>query len=135
MGMRGLLLMMAVWAAAVFSLSGAAAFDLSPSYKPSATLVPGYYACRSGVDFDNFTSELDVNDGGSYTLRGQTGAGRVVMSPADGSIEFDGGPFMSDDTATTFAVNATRLSDGNAVIIIRFDFGNVVTDDYCALVS
>lgn len=124
----------AVLAAAFLSLPGIAmAFDLSPHNTPSSTLVPGYYACRSGLDFDNFTSQFDVGDGGSYTLRGQTGAGQIVMSPG-GAIEFDGGPFMSDDTATTYAANTTRLSDGNAVIIIRYDFGSIVTDDYCALV-
>lgn len=25
-----------------------------------------------------------------------------------------------------------RVSDGNAVIIVRHDFGDTVTDDYCA---
>lgn len=126
----------AIVAAVVLSLPGtAAAFALSPSYAPSPTLVPGYYACSSGLDFDRFTSQFDVSGGGSYTLRGQTGTGQIVISPADGTIEFDGGPFMSDDTAKTYAMNTIRRSDGNAVIIIRYDFGSVVSDDYCALVS
>ena len=109
-------------------------FDLSASYTPSAFLYPGYYACRSGLDFSTFTSQFDVMEDGSYTLRGQNGAGRIVIGP-DGAMEFDGGPFMSDATARTSAMNATRLSDGNAVIIIRYDFGSMVTDDYCALVD
>lgn len=125
----------AILAAVIFGLTGSVhAFDISAFYAPSSTLLPGYYACRSGLDFDRFTSEFDVNRGGIYTLRGQTEKGQIVMSPADGSIEFDGGPFMSDDTAKTYAMNTSRLSDGNAVIIIRYDFGSVVTDDYCAWV-
>lgn len=124
----------AIATATIFGLAGAGhAFDLSQSYAPSAALLPGYYACRSGLDFDSFTSQFDVDSDGRYALRGQDGSGQLVMA-ADGAVEFDGGPFASDETATTYAMNATRHSDGNPVIIIRYDFGSVVTDDYCAWV-
>jgi len=58
----------------------------------------------------------------------------MVMSSADGTIDFESGPFQSDKTAKTYARNTTRISDGNAVIIIRYDFGKKVTNDYCARV-
>ena len=32
-------------------------------------------------------------------------------------------------------MSTLRISDENPVIIIRYDFGNVVTDDYCARVG
>lgn len=116
------------------ALAGAA-FDISSSYTPRTKLVPGYYACRSGLDFNTFTFSFDVAADGSYKVRGQNGKGRIVMSAANGSLDFKGGPFASDATAKTYARNTTRVSDGNAVIIIRYDYGNVVTDDYCARVK
>jgi hypothetical protein len=112
----------------------APAFDLSASYAPRTSLVPGYYACRSGLDFDRFTFTFDLQANGRYKLRGQVGEGQLVMSPVDGTIDFKSGPFTSDSTAKTYARNTTRLSDGNAVIIIRYDFGNKVTNEYCARV-
>jgi hypothetical protein len=111
------------------------AFELSDSYDPRADIIPGYYACRSGLDFDTFTWTFDLEADGSYALRGQDGEGKMVVAPGDGTIEFASGPFMSDETATMYARSTTRLSDGNAVIIIRYDFGDTVTDDYCARVE
>jgi hypothetical protein len=111
------------------------AFDISNSYTPRTKLVPGYYACRSGLDFNTFTFSFDVAADASYKVRGQNAKGKIVMSAANGTIDFKGGPFASDATAKTYARNTTRVSDGNAVIIIRYDFGNVVTDDYCARVK
>ncbi|HTM77994.1 MAG TPA: hypothetical protein VL133_10235, partial [Devosia sp.] len=107
--LRPLALSMAVAALSTGSGTAAPAFELSASYAPSTALLAGYYACRSGLDFDSFTAQFDVAADGSYTLRGQAGRGRIVMSSADGGIDFDGGPFMSDDTATTYARNVTRL--------------------------
>lgn len=117
------------------SATAAPAFDISGFYAPRADLVPGYYACRSGLDFDTFTFTFDLAADGQYALRNVDGVGTMVISPADGTIDFGSGPFMSDETALTYARNTTRLSDGNPVIIIRYDYGNVVTDDYCAFVE
>lgn len=129
-------LSLAAIAALVASPAMAApAFDVSGSYVPRSELAPGYYACRSGLDFDSFTFTFDLAADGSYRMRGQDGEGRLVMSPVDGVISFESGPFASDESTETYARNATRVSDGNAVIIIRYDFGDEVTDDYCALVE
>lgn len=117
------------------TLAAAASFELSGSYVPLSDLRPGYYACRSGLDFSTFTFFFDVASDGSYQLRGGQGGGMMTMLPDDGTIEFNSGPFASDDTVKTAARNTTRVSDGNAVIIIRYDFGKLVTDDYCALVK
>lgn len=133
---RGTPVLHVVLACLMIAPAGAApAFDLSAAYAPSSMLVAGYYACRSGLDSDRFTLELDVGAGGSYAARGQDGTGLMEMSAADGTIDFVGGVLMTDDTATTYARNTIRLSDGNAVLIIRYDFGSLVTDDYCALVE
>lgn len=113
----------------------AVAFEISDSYAPRTDLVPGYYACRSGLDFDSFTFMFDLSADGHYAVRGVEGVGNIIMSPGDGTIDFHSGPFMSDHTASTYARNTTRLSDGNPVIIIRYDYGSVVTDDYCAFVE
>jgi murein DD-endopeptidase MepM/ murein hydrolase activator NlpD len=117
------------------SAAAAPAFEISDFYAPRADLVPGYYACRSGLDFDSFIFTFDLAADGQYALRGVDGVGTMVMSPADGTIDFHSGPFMPDETAVTYARNTTRLSDGNPVIIIRYDYGTVVTDDYCAFVE
>ncbi|MEP9371669.1 hypothetical protein [Mesorhizobium sp. KR1-2] len=113
----------------------ASSFELSSSYVPLSKLHPGYYACRSGLDFSTFTFSFDVASDGSYQLRGDQGGGVVTILPENGTMEFKSGPFASDDTVKTAARNTTRVSDGNSVIIIRYDFGNVITDDYCALVK
>lgn len=115
--------------------SVASSFELSSSYASLSDLHPGYYACRSGLDFSSFTFSFDIASGGSYQLRGNPGGGIATILPDSGAIEFKSGPFASDDTVKTTARNTTRVSDENAVIIIRYDFGNVVTDDYCALVK
>jgi hypothetical protein len=111
------------------------AFEISDSYQASTYLRPGYYACVSGLDFSEFTWSFDVRADGGYTVRGSEGEGQMVISDVDGTIDFLGGAFASDDTAQTYARNTHRVSDGNDVIIIRYDFGDVVTDDYCARVS
>lgn len=107
------------------------AFDVSDSYVPTADLVPGKYACVSGLDFSSYTWNFDLQGDGSYVVTGLEGRGNLWASPG-GEVTFDGGPFASDDTATTYAMNTTRVSDGNAVMIIRYDLGDTVTDDYCA---
>lgn len=111
------------------------AFELSSSYAASADIYTGYYACRSGLDFSTFTSEFDLYEDGTYVLRGYNSQGQVALADGIGAIEFVSGPFASDDTAITYGQNSVRLSDGNPVIIIRYDFGDTVTDDYCALVE
>ncbi|MBD8067066.1 hypothetical protein IC608_16470 [Devosia sp. PTR5] len=109
----------------------ATAFDISSSYAPSADLVPGRYACVSGLDFSSYSWTFDVDAAGSYVVEGLEGGGSLSLAP-NGEVAFDGGPFASDDTATTAAMNTTRASDGAPVLIIRYDFGDTVTDDYCA---
>lgn len=120
----------AIFALAVLALP-TFAFDISDSYVPAAELVLGKYACVSGLDFSTYTWNFDLRGDGSYVATGLEGRGKMWASP-EGEVTIDGGPFASDDTATTYAMNTTRVSDGNAVVIIRYDFGNTVTDDYCA---
>ncbi|MBB4053987.1 hypothetical protein GGR20_003659 [Devosia subaequoris] len=109
--------------------------DLSNSYAPLMTLTSGYYACRSGLDFDNFTHSFDLAADGRYSLRGTEGQGKMILSNIDGVIEFQSGPFLSDGTVKIYGRNTTRISDGKPVIVIRYDFGTQVTDDYCAIVE
>lgn len=110
-------------------------FELSSSHEPNSELRPGFYACRSGLDFDTFTWSFDLEANGSYILRDVGGSGVMKVSSEDGGLTILGGPFASDETAATFAMNTTRLSDGNSVIIIRYDFGSTYTDDFCAHVE
>lgn len=112
----------------------ARSFELSDSYSAAADVLPGYYACVSGLDFHDFTIEIDISVDGEYALRGQPGSGLIHVE-SDGGMEFADGPLQSDDTATTYAMSAVRLSDGVRVIIVRYDFGGTVTDDYCALLT
>ena len=131
--MRPLLLIAAGLWLPLPALAGPA-FDLSAHYKPRTELVAGYYACRSGLDFNTFTFTFDLQANGHYKTRGKVGEGQLVLSARDGTIDFKSGPFTSDKTARTYARNTTRVSDGKPVIIIRYDFGKTVTDDYCAWV-
>jgi hypothetical protein len=109
----------------------AAPFDISDSYSPSPDLVPGHYACVSGLDFHDFTWVFDVAEDGTYTVEGLEGVGSMTAT-GDGEVLVDGGPFASDETATVAAMSTIRVSDGTPAIIVRYDFGHLVTDDYCA---
>lgn len=111
--------------------SPVAAFEVSSSYLPAADLVPGHYACVSGLDFHSHTWTFQLNERGGYIVDGLDGAGSMAVAP-NGEITIETGPFASDDTATTYAMNTMRVSDRQAVVIIRYDFGDTVTDDYCA---
>lgn len=114
--------------------AAARSFEISGSYSAASDVLPGYYACVSGLDFHDFTIEFDISTEGEYSLRGQPGSGLIHVEP-NGGIEFADGPLQSDDTAATYAMSTIRLSDDTRVIILRYDFGDTVTDDYCALLS
>ena len=114
--------------------AAAPAFEVSESYEASAELVPGRYACVSGLDFSTQTWTFDLAADGRYTIQGIEGEGELELAP-DGSLALLSGPFAPDETAGTSAMNTTRVSDGVPVIIIRYDFGAEVTDDYCARFS
>lgn len=108
-----------------------AAFEISESYEASDELVPGRYACLSGLDFSTHTWTFDLSADGLYQIEGIEGVGEVELA-RDGSLTLLSGPFAPDETAGTLGMNTTRVSDGVPVIVVRYDFGDTVTDDYCA---
>lgn len=108
-------------------------FGISDSYSASTTLVPGTYACRSGLDFDSFTYTFDIADG-RYSVRGVDNTPEGTLDyDAEGTLTFASGPFAPDDTATMSGRSTLRVSDGNPVIILGYFFTDGTDSyDYCA---
>lgn len=121
--------------AALLALATPAAavpFGTSDSYSASTTLVPGTYACRSGLDFNSFTYTFDLDET-RYSVRGLDNPDGTLAFDAEGTLTFLSGPFAPDDTATVHGRATLRVSDGNPVIILGYFFTDGADSyDYCA---
>ncbi len=114
------------------SPAAAAPFEISSSYTAATTLVPGTYACRSGLDMNSFTYTFDLAEA-AYTVRGLDNPAGTLGLDAEGTLTFASGPFAPDDTATMYGRSTLRVSDGNPVIILGYFFADGTdTYDYCA---
>ncbi len=110
----------------------AAPFEISSSYAASTALVPGTYACRSGLDMDTFTYTFDLADG-RYAVRGIENPEGEFSLDAEGTLKFLSGPFAPDDTATMHGRSTIRVSDGNPVVILGYFFTDGTDSyDFCA---
>jgi len=121
--------------AALLALATPAAavpFGISDSYSASTALVPGTYACRSGLDFNSFTYTFDLDEA-RYNVRGLDNPDGTLAFDAEGTLTFLSGPFAPDDTATIHGRATLRVSDGNPVIILGYLFTDGADSyDYCA---
>jgi hypothetical protein len=112
--------------------AAAAPFEISADFAASPELVPGTYACRSGLDIDNFTYTFDVADTG-YSVHGLDNPEGALSLDAEGTLSFVSGPFAPDDTATMYGRSTLRATDGNPVIILGYFFTDGTDSyDYCA---
>lgn len=110
----------------------AAPFEISDSYAASTALVPGTYACRSGLDMDSFTYTFEVAEA-RYSVRGVEIPDGELRLDAEGTLAFHSGPFAADEIATMHGRTTLRRSDGNPVIILGYFFADGTDSyDYCA---
>jgi hypothetical protein len=129
------LLLAGLLPAFVISTTGvpAAPFEISESYGPATELVPGTYACRSGLDMDTLTYTFQASKAG-YSVQGVKSPDGQLAVDEEGTISFFSGPFAPDDSATMLGRMTSRLSDGNPVIILGYFFADGSDSyDFCAL--
>ena len=112
--------------------AAAAPFEVSPDFSVQAEIIPGTYACRSGLDIDNFTYTFDLEPA-RYAVRGLDDSEGALSLDAEGTLAFLSGPFAPDDTAAMYGRSTRRASDGNPVIILGYFFADGTDSyDYCA---
>lgn len=112
--------------------AAAVPFEISASYSASATVTPGTYACRSGLDMDSFTYTFDLAED-RYVVRGVADPEGAFSLDEEGTLGFLSGPFAPDDTATMHGRATIRVSDGNPVVILGYFFADGTDSyDFCA---